>query len=71
MDWRKITNENVETLKRLYFDEDTPLMIAFERSKDCFTYDHKKHMRDWSFNRMAEDGRFYYFAVPKLKIIRP
>ena len=70
MEWRKITFENAKDLERLYFDENMPIMIAFERSKEYITYDHKKHIRDWSFVRMAEDGRFYYMVLPKLKIVR-
>ena len=66
MAWRKITNENVGTLTRLFFEEHMPMMIAFERSSGTFSYDHKKHLSAYTFESMAEDGRFYYFIVPKL-----
>lgn len=63
MEWRKITNENVETVKE-FKKQGYPVIIAAKNSAGV-QYAEKSRFHE-SFNSMARDGGYYYCVLPKL-----
>ena len=63
MEWRKITPENVETVKEFY-NQGYPVIIAAKNSAGV-QYASKSHFHE-SFNMMARGGGYYYMSLPKL-----
>lgn len=63
MEWRKITNENVETAKEFY-NQGYPVIIAAKNSAGV-QYAEKSRFHE-SFDMMARDGGYYYCVLSKL-----
>lgn len=63
MDWKKITNENVETIEEFY-TQGYPVIIAAKNSAGV-QYAEKSRFHE-SFKLMARDGGYWYYILPRL-----
>ena len=63
MEWREITQANVETVKEFY-NQGYPVIIAAKNSAGV-QYAEKSRFHE-SFDMMARDGGYYYCVLPKL-----
>lgn len=63
MEWREITQVNVETVKELY--NRGHLIIVAAKNSAGVQYAEKSRFHE-SFDMMARDGGYYYMWLPKL-----
>ena len=65
MEWRKITKENIETIKHIHNKLNQPIVIARKNFSSPLRY---KAPSDWdaSLEYMAEQGKYYYLILPIL-----
>lgn len=64
MEWRKITNENVETVKE-FKKQGYPVIVARKNVGTPIRY---KGLSDWQapLEFMVKHGGYYYCVLPKL-----